>query len=104
MASSTFAPGANFLAIARYCLTAASLAYAGLGGFFRYESLIAPFVYSLSWRSSAAFITASLAATELITIVSGFQASAFACSIAFTVGVGVVSSTHVSAPDSFCFR
>ena len=47
-------------------------------------------------------MTASLAETELMMIVSGFQLSPFACSIAFTVGTGVVKSTHVSAPESFC--
>ena len=43
----------------------------------------------------------SMAATELITIVPGFQLSAFAVAMARTVGVGVVRSTHVSAPVAF---
>ena len=47
-------------------------------------------------------MTESVFDTELITIVSGFQASAFAVAIARTVGVGVVSSTQVSAADAFC--
>ena len=46
-------------------------------------------------------MTESVAETELITSVSGFQFDAFAVAIARTVGVGVVSRTHVSAPDAF---
>jgi hypothetical protein len=47
-------------------------------------------------------MTESVFDTELITIVSGLQASARAVAIARTVGVGVVSSTQVSAADAFC--
>jgi len=48
-------------------------------------------------------MTASVAATELITIVFGFQFKAFAVAIARTVGVpAVVSKTQVSAPLAFC--
>ena len=47
-------------------------------------------------------MTVSIAETELITSVAGFQLRALAVAIARTVGVGVVRSTHVSAPDAFC--
>src|SRR2546428_1647783 len=103
MTSFGFDPGAKRFWILLYFLIMRSDWYLGFGGFLRYESLMSPFVYSLPTLPSAACMTASLAETELMRIVSGFQLSAFACSIAFTVGTGVVKSTHVSAPESFCF-
>ena len=67
-----------------------------------YDELTDPFTKSAPALRAAACMTESVFDTELITIVSGFHASAFAVAIARTVGVGVVSSTHVSAADAFC--
>src|SRR5919204_4316920 len=93
--------GPYFATIDRYRFTVASLAYFGSVGLLRYAVLTAPFTKSAPARWTAAAITASVDETELITSVSGFQLSAFAVAIARTVGVGVVRSTHVSAPDAF---
>ena len=86
-----------------YLFTVASFAYFGFVGFFRYAVAIAPLTKSAPTFAPTAAMTASVAATELITIVSGFQFNAFAVAIARTVGVpAVVNRTQVSAPLAFC--
>ena len=62
--------------------------------------LTAPFTNAAPALFTAARMTPSVAATELMMIWFGRKFRALAVPIARTVGVGVVRSTHVSAPEA----